>query len=197
MNIVLIGYRGTGKTAVGKKLSHKLRRPLYQLDAIIEKHEGAAIPKIVAQHGWDYFRDREAELLAEVAKKDSCIIDTGGGVVLRSENVGRLKSNGVLFWLTADPETIISRIHDDSGRPPLTPGKSFIEEVADVLQQRLPLYKKAQDFTVDTGGKTIDTIAGEIVKLFNKRVQGVEDSRVPGEKNNKRTIASRKPSGNP
>jgi len=166
MNIVLIGYRGTGKTAVGKKLSHKLRRPLFQLDALIEKHEGSSISALVKKHGWDYFRDRESELLGSVANKDNCIIDTGGGVVLRRENIDRLKKNGLLFWLTADPETIIGRIQDDTGRPSLTPGKSFLEEVAEVLQQRLPLYMQAQDFTIDTRGKTIDAIADEIVKLF-------------------------------
>lgn len=180
MNIVLIGYRGTGKTAVGKKLSHKLCQPLFQLDVLIEKHAGCSIPEIVKKHGWDYFRDLEAKLLEEVVKGDACIIDTGGGVVLRDENIDRLKKNGLLFWLTADPKTIISRIQDDTGRPSLTLGKSFLEEVEEVLQQRLPLYSKAQDFTVDTAGRTIDDIADEIIKLFNKGVQGVEDSRVPG-----------------
>ncbi|MCX5903161.1 MAG: shikimate kinase [Proteobacteria bacterium] len=179
MNIVLIGYRGTGKTAVGKELSHKLSWPLFQLDAIIVEHEGCSIPAIVEQHGWNYFRDREAKLLQEVAAKDTCIIDTGGGVVLRQENIDRLKKNGILFLLTADPETITGRIQDNTNRPSLTSGKSFTEEVAEVLQQRLPLYMKAQDFTIDTGGKTIDAIADEIVKLFNKRVQKVENSRVP------------------
>jgi len=180
MNIVLIGYRGTGKTAVGKELSHKLCRPLFQLDALMEKHAGCSIPEIVKKHGWDYFRDLEAKLLEEVVKTDACIIDTGGGVVLRDENIDRLKKNGVLFWLTADPETIMSRIQDDTGRPSLTPGRSFLEEVEEVLRQRLPLYCKAQDFTVDTAGITIAGIADEIVKLFNKRVQEVEDSKVPG-----------------
>lgn len=186
MNIVLIGYRGTGKTAVGKKLSDKLRLPLFQLDAIIEKHEGSTIPALVEQHGWDYFRNREAELLAEVAKKDSCILDTGGGVVLRRENIDRLKKNGLLFWLTADPETIIGRIQDDAGRPSLTPGKSFLEEVEEVLQQRLPLYMQAQDFTIDTGGKTVDAVADEIVKIFKERGQetpeGKQAKRRQGEK---------------
>ena len=179
MNIVLIGYRGTGKTAVGKKLSRKLRRPLFQLDALIEKHAGCSIPEIVKKHGWDYFRDLEAKLLEEVVKRDACIIDTGGGVVLRDENIDRLKINGLLFWLTADPETIISRIQYDTGRPALTPGKSFLEEVEEVLQQRLPLYRKAQDFIVDTAGRTITGIADEIVELFKKKVQGAEGSRVP------------------
>jgi shikimate kinase len=170
MNIVLIGYRGTGKTAVGKKLSHKLRRPLFQLDALIEKHEGSAIPAIVQKHGWDYFRDLEAELLGSVAVRDNCIIDTGGGVVLRKDNIARLKKNGLLFWLTADPQTIIARIQDDTGRPSLSKGKSFIDEVEEVLKERLPLYRSARDFTIETGGKTIDAVADEIVKLFKKKV---------------------------
>jgi shikimate kinase len=182
MNIVLIGYRGTGKTAVGKELSHKLGWPLVQLDAIIVEHEGCSIPAIVEQHGWNYFRDREAKLLQEIAEKDTCIIDTGGGVVLRQENIDRLKINGLLFWLNADPETITGRIQDDTNRPSLTAGKSFTEEVAEVLQQRLPLYMKAQDFIIDTAGRTIDSIADEIIKLFKK---GAKGSGIRGSQGNK------------
>jgi shikimate kinase len=172
MNIVLIGYRGTGKTAVGKKLAQILAWPLLQLDDMIVRSAGSSIPEIVAKSGWDYFRDLESQAVAEAAKKDSCVIDTGGGVILREQNVVRLKQNGLLFWMKADPDTIISRIKDDTGRPSLTGNKSFIEEVREILQQRTPLYQKAQEVTIETAGKTIDSIADEIIEKYNNRIQG-------------------------
>ena len=172
MNIVLIGYRGTGKTAVGEKLAQSLAWPLLQLDNMIVGRAGCSIPEIVENSGWDYFRDLESQAVAEVAKNDSCVIDTGGGVILREQNVVHLKQNGLLFWLKADPDTIISRIKDDTSRPSLTGNKSFIEEVQEILQQRTPLYQKAQDVTIETAGRTIDSIADEIIEKYNKRIQG-------------------------
>jgi shikimate kinase len=172
MNIVLIGYRGTGKTEVGKVLSQRLGWPLMQMDDMIVQHEGSPIPHIVKQHGWDYFRDCESRLIKHVAQQNNQVIDTGGGVILRQENIDALKKNGILFWLTADPDTIISRIKDDTNRPSLTSGNSFTEEVHEVLQQRLPLYKKAGDFTIDTAGRSVSSIADDIIKLYNDIKQG-------------------------
>jgi shikimate kinase len=184
MNIVLIGYRGTGKTAVGEKLSQILAWPLLQLDDIIVQRAGCSIPEIVEKSGWDYFRDLESQVVAEAAKKDSCVIDTGGGVILRQQNVDHLKQHGLLFWLKADPDTIISRIKDDANRPSLTGNKSFIEEVQEILQQRTPLYQQAQDVTIETAGRTIDSIADEIIEQYNKRIQkpqkGKQDKRLKG-----------------
>ncbi len=143
--------------------------------AAVGRHDSRARrllnPEIVEKSGWDYFRDLESQVVAEAAKKDSCIIDTGGGVILRQQNVDHLKQNGLLFWLKADPDTIISRIKDDANRPSLTGNKSFIEEVQEVLQQRTPLYQQAQDVTIETAGRTIDSIADEIVEKYNKRIQ--------------------------
>jgi shikimate kinase len=185
MNIVLVGYRGTGKTAVGEKLAKILSWPLLQLDDMIVQRAGCSISKIVEKSGWDYFRDLESEAVAKAANKDSCIIDTGGGVILREQNVALLKENGILFWLKADPDTIISRIKDDANRPSLTGNKSFIEEVQEILQQRTPLYQMAQDVTIETSGRTIDSIADEIVEEYNKRLQkpqtGKQDKRLKGE----------------
>ena len=177
MNIVLIGYRGTGKTAIGKKLSKKLGWPLVQLDEMIARKEGRSIPEIVAACGWDYFRDIESKAVEKAARQDKHIIDTSGGVVLRQRNIDALKINGLLFWLTADPAVIIERIKDDSSRPSLTGSKSFIEEVQEVLEQRLPLYKKAADVTIDTAGKSVDSSADEIIKIYNKRLKGEEAKR--------------------
>lgn len=179
MNIVLIGYRGAGKTVVGEKVAQKLAWPLLQLDAIITQCAGCSITEIVEKRGWEYFRDLESQAVAEAAQQDACVIDTGGGVILREQNVRTLKQNGLLFWLKADVDTIIDRIKYDTGRPSLSGNKTFIEEVQEILQQRTPLYQKAQDVTVETAGKTIDRIAGEIIEIYNVWIeQKRHDSKI-------------------
>jgi shikimate kinase len=108
MNIVLIGYRGTGKSTVGKMLASRLGRELVSTDREIVKRAGRSIPEIVAEHGWEHFRDLESEVCRDLAGRDNLIIDTGGGAILRRENVDVLKRNGRLFWLTASVDTITS-----------------------------------------------------------------------------------------
>src|SRR5437764_3449291 len=99
MNLVLIGYRGTGKSTVGKILAERLGRELVSTDAEIVRRARLPIPDIVRQFGWNHFRDLESEVCRDLAGKDELIIDTGGGVILRQQNVDSLKTNGVLVWL--------------------------------------------------------------------------------------------------
>jgi len=169
MNIVLIGYRGSGKSTVAKVLSRKTGMEVISTDAMITEKEAADIPRIVQRHGWDYFRDVENEVIREVSALDNIIVDAGGGAVLREENRRLLKNNGVVFWLTADVETITRRIRTSAERPSLTGDKSFLEEAGQVLQQRIPLYEKAAHHTVKTDGRTPDEIAGEIIETIKKR----------------------------
>lgn len=163
MNVVLIGYRGTGKSTVGKMVASRLGRTMVSTDAEIVKRAGQSIPEIVAQHGWDYFRDLESQVCRDVAHKDGLVIDTGGGAILRSENVDRLKTAGTIFWLTASVETIMKRIGRDTQRPSLTGTKSFIDEVQDVLRERTPKYEAAADHVITTDGRPIVQIADEIL----------------------------------
>src|SRR3989441_13195983 len=120
MNIVLIGYRGTGKSAVGRLLAPRLGRELVSTDAEIVKRAQRTIPEIVAQQGWDYFRDLESDICRELASRDQLVIDTGGGAILRAQNVEALKKDGTLFWLTASSETIARRNVGDKQGPPLS-----------------------------------------------------------------------------
>lgn len=163
MNVVLIGYRGTGKSTVGKIVAARLGRILISTDAEIVKRAGQSIPKIVAQHGWDYFRGLESQVCGELAGQDGLVIDTGGGVILRSENVEQLKRNGTLFWLTASVETITQRIGLDNQRPSLTGTKSFVEEVEEVLRERTPKYQAAADHVIGTEGRSIVQTVDEIL----------------------------------
>jgi shikimate kinase len=150
MNLVLIGYRGTGKSSVGYLLAQRLGWKLISTDDEIVKRAGLSIPDIVKQSGWDHFRDLESAVCREVAAGDRSIIDTGGGVILRQQNVDRLKANGVLFWLTAEVPTIARRIGGDTQRPSLTGAKSFTDEIEEVLQARLPQYQAAADHVIAT-----------------------------------------------
>jgi shikimate kinase len=165
MNIVLIGYRGTGKSTVGRLLAARLGRTLVSTDAEIVVRAKRAIPEIVAQEGWDYFRDLESDICRELAGRDQLVIDTGGGAILRPQNVEALKKSGRLFWLTASVETIATRIGGDNQRPSLTGTKSFVEEVADVLRERTPKYQAAADHVVATDDRSIDQLVETLLTL--------------------------------
>jgi shikimate kinase len=166
MNIVLIGYRGTGKSSVGKLLAERSGRTLISTDAEVVHRAGQSISDIVKQHGWDHFRDLESEVCRDLAGKDQLIIDTGGGAILRQDNVDQLKAKGIVFWLTAEVPTINRRIGGDTQRPSLTGAKSFVEEIEEVLRERTPKYQAAADHIIRTDGKTVIEIADAIQALL-------------------------------
>lgn len=166
MNVVLIGYRGTGKSTVAKLLAARLGRQVVSLDQEIVRHAGRSITEIVAEHGWAHFRDIEAQITEQFAAQDNLIIDAGGGVILRPENVDNLRRNGKLFWLRASVPVIVARIGAGTERPALTAGKSFTEEVEDVLRERTPLYAAAAHHQVDTDARSPEEVAAEILRLL-------------------------------
>jgi len=166
MNIVLIGYRGTGKSTVARLLASRLGRELVSTDAEIVKRAQSTIPEIVAQEGWEHFRDLESEICREVAGRDQLVIDTGGGAVLRAQNTEALKKNGTVFWLTASVETIAKRIGADDQRPSLTGTKSFVEEIQDVLRERMPIYQAAADHVITTDMRSINQLVEKVLTLM-------------------------------
>ena len=165
MNIVLIGYRGAGKSAVGRRLAARLGRKLVSTDAEIVKRAHRAIPEIVAQEGWEYFRDLESDICRELASRDQLVIYTGGGAILRTQNVEVLKKNGTVFWLEASVGTITKRIGGDTQRPSLTGTKSFVDEVQDVLRERTPKYQAAADHVIATDERSIDQLVEAVLTL--------------------------------
>jgi shikimate kinase len=166
VNIVLLGYRGTGKSSVSKLLSTVLRMDLVVMDKLVVERAKLSIPQIVARFGWDRFRDLESEVAREISRENNCVIDAGGGVVLREENVESLKTDGLIFWLKARKETIIERIKDGDERPSLTGTKSFIEEVGEVLKAREPLYQAAADWIIKTDRKSVEEVSAEIIRTL-------------------------------
>jgi shikimate kinase len=165
MNIVLIGYRGTGKSTIGRLLAVRLGRELVSTDAEIVERAQRTIPEIVTQEGWEYFRNLESDICRELGVRDRLMVDTGGGAILREQNVEALKRNGVLFWLTASVETIVKRIGRDNQRPSLTGTKSFVDEIRDVLQERTPKYQSAADHIIATDDRSIDQVVDHVLTL--------------------------------
>lgn len=172
MNIVLIGYRGTGKSHVGRLLAEKLSFPYVSIDKAIVSRAGMSIPEIVSQFNWSGFRDRESLEVREISVWDGIIIDTGGGVIERPENVESLRENGCIIWLKASVATIVSRIEGGSNRPALTEGKTFTEEVAEVLGRRTPLYHEAAMYEIDTDDLEPDEIAERIIRFWQQHSGG-------------------------
>ncbi len=166
MNLVLIGYRGTGKSTLGKLLAERLGLSYVCLDDQIVKRAGMSIPRIVERHGWDYFRDLEEEVVREASQGDRQLIDAGGGVITREANIENLRRNGLVVLLEATVEDIVARIGSDTQRPSLTGTKSFTEEVEEVLQQRRPLYEKAAHHRVNTSELSVEEAVDRIAQLF-------------------------------
>ncbi|MBC8554251.1 MAG: shikimate kinase [Candidatus Brocadiales bacterium] len=171
MNIVLIGFRGTGKSTVGRLLAKRLERDFIDSDKYIERSTGKTIKRIFEDDGEEGFRKIEVDTIAELSKVDNKVISAGGGAVLREDNVRNLKDNGFLILLEATPEIIYTRIGQDEKttqqRPSLT-DKKPLDEIRHLIEQREHAYKSAADFTINTSYVSCEDIVNEIITIVNK-----------------------------
>ena len=161
-NLVLIGFMGTGKSAVGRKVAQRLGRSFIDLDERIEAREGQAIAEIFRAKGEPYFRDVESAVIAEAAVQGGVVIATGGGAVLRPQNVERLKANGLLICLRADAATIAKRVSRKPSRPLLAGEGDLRERVERLLAQRAPAYAVA-DVTIDSDDHPVARVVEEVL----------------------------------
>ena len=166
MNIILIGYRGTGKSTVAQIIGQRLGRKVISTDAEIVKETKQSIPHIVEQFGWEHFRELETQMCQKLQDQADLVIDTGGGLILKEENVKILKDNGTIFWLTAEVPTIAKRISGDAQRPSLSGTKTFVEEIEDILKDRTPKYQAAADHVIPTDQTSPHQIADSILSLI-------------------------------
>ena len=148
-NIVITGMSGAGKSAVGQALRRITGRTLYDTDTLITEKAGMTIPEIFARFGEDYFRDLESAVIREIAAVNGAVISTGGGAVLREENIRELKKNGRIFFLRRD----ISEIRPSENRPLA----DTEEKVAALYLARLPIYERTSDCDVKVSGTPEDT----------------------------------------
>jgi shikimate kinase len=174
MNIILIGYRGSGKTSVGRELARLLERPLFDSDRMIFAKTGRTVREIVEAGGWAAFREAEKSVVAELATLDQAVISLGGGAVLDPENVSILEERGTFVWLKADARTLALRMKNEqngSGQRPSLTGAGTLDEIERVLAERLPVYGAVADMTVDTAGKHPAGIAEEIAEALLERLE--------------------------
>jgi shikimate kinase len=166
MNVVLIGYRGVGKSAVGRELAERLGWAFVDTDARIEQQTGLTIREIFSDHAEDGFRDLEAWIVGEAACQEHQVISTGGGAVLRESNVAALKLHGRLVWLTAPPEVLWQRIVTDLRRHETRPEMNLaagLEQVREVLRERNPIYERVADIQVKTTDRPVNSIVEQIL----------------------------------
>jgi shikimate kinase len=163
-NIVLIGMPGSGKTAVGALAAAKLGRELLDTDAMVEASEGMTIPALFSLRGEGYFRDAESAAVRRAASARGAVISTGGGAVLRPENVAALRETGVLCFLDRPPGDIADEEH---GGRPLIGGDR--ENIFALYRQRIGLYRAAADCTVPNRG-TAEDAAALLLKVLEGKI---------------------------
>lgn len=171
MHLYLIGYRGSGKTSVGKLLGKSLSQRVVDSDDWIEQYASMTIKEIFAQYGEPHFRDLESKAIEEIASTDeSLVVSLGGGAILRSENRERIAKTGQVVWLDASAQQLADRIAGDKStierRPALTKLAGY-DEIVDVLAKRAPLYRGLANWVVMTDSKSIEQIAIEILQWFS------------------------------
>jgi shikimate kinase len=164
-NVVLVGFMGTGKSAVGRILARRLRRRLFDTDAWIIGEAAMPIPTLFAEFGEQAFRDLETNAAREAAVPAGLVVSTGGGMMGRDENVDLLRRGGVLVCLTARPEVILQRTAPWENRPMLRTEKDPPAAVERLLGERAPRYALA-DWTVDGS----DLAVTEVVDLICERL---------------------------
>ena len=167
MNVYLIGYRGTGKTYIGKDLAKAIGKEFQDTDDLIVEKAGKNIPEIFSEDGEENFRDLESTVLEEVAAKDGFVIGCGGGIILRDENIEKLKKTGIVILLEASPEIIYERIKGDQNRPALT-NKNELEEIKHVLSERQEKYRKAAGHKIDAENYSIEENVKQIIEILKK-----------------------------
>jgi shikimate kinase len=174
MNIVLIGYRGAGKTSVGRRLADRLKMTFVDTDDLLQERQRVPISDIVKSHGWSHFRELERNVIEEISKGDHLIIAPGGGAVLDTDNVRALRRNGFMIWLKADQHTLLERMNQDPGtntrRPTLT-GKGTQKELEEIMSLREPLYEKASDIQIDTSILDVNAIVERILTIFDEKIR--------------------------
>ena len=165
--LFLIGFRCTGKSTVGSLVASLTGLPFLDLDKEIETLSGTTITRLVETRGWDHFRSLESQSLRNAATGPVCVVATGGGAILDPDNVAVMKKTGTVVLLVADQGIILRRLAEDAAtagqRPSLT-GAGVLEESRRVLTRRMPLYRAAAHWEIDTGVLTPMDAAKEIVR---------------------------------
>lgn len=165
MNIILIGFMGTGKSSVAPVLADKLNMEYIEMDKLIEKKAGKSIEKIFKDSGENVFRGYEISVAKDLGDINNAVVSCGGGVVLNKIIIDYLKKNGILVGLFADFQTIRRRVENDLQRPLF----KDLAKAEELYNLRKSLYEFYADKRVSTVDKSVEEVAGEIVKIIRGR----------------------------
>lgn len=163
-NIVLIGFMGTGKTAVAKEVSKKFGMKYISTDDIIEEIEKIKISNIFSEKGEDYFRKVEKRVIKDISEMENVVVDAGGGVSIDPENIENLKKKGTIVCLFAAPEVILERTKKNADRPLLNVSDP-LAKIKELLEKRKPFYKRA-DHHISTSKMSLEGVVGEIERII-------------------------------
>ena len=169
MNVILTGLRGTGKSSVGTVLAQRLKFAFVDTDTRIEELAGCRIAAIVAQHGWEYFRGLERQVVTQVAATDRHVVAAGGGTLIEAENARLLKAHGVVVLLLCDLSILQRRLALGSNRPSLTGQGSAAVELAQVWEARRERYHAVADVTYD-----VSTESANVMEDLERKAADIE-----------------------
>jgi shikimate kinase len=168
-NVALVGFMGTGKTSVGQELAKKLGWQFIEVDALIEHMAGKSIPDMFMKDGEITFREWEIEAIKQVARNKKQVIACGGGAVLNTINIARLKETSVMVLLTASPDTVLKRTASDKDtRPMLMDATNPASRIRELLKFRKPYYERAADIVVNTSKLSLSATADLIIQKLRE-----------------------------
>ena len=170
-NITLIGFMGTGKTIIGKRLAERTNKKFIDLDSLIQKQTNKSISEIFKE-GENKFRELEKKNVESLRKKKNCVISCGGGIILNKENMETLQQISNVILLEATKETIYKHImQDGKEKRPLLNKEDPLNEIENILRIRKPLYDKFASFRIIIDHKSIDAIINEIIEILGNKLQ--------------------------
>lgn len=173
MGVVFLGYRGSGKTSLGRRVAEALSLPFVDTDEEITRTEGRSIKAIFETDGEDYFRDCETKALADALSEPNRVVSIGGGAVLRQQNRKMLvASPHVKFYLSCDVNELARRIRGDAktaeNRPPLTKLGGGVEEIRSLLEARTPMYREVASQEIDVTQRSLQEAVAGVLEVVRK-----------------------------
>jgi shikimate kinase len=167
-SIVLIGMMGAGKSSVGRLLQHRTGLEPVDVDEVVRDKFGLTIAEVFEKFGEEKFREAETEVLRELTPTKAAIVVTGGGTILRNENVDLLRRLGTIVWLQADDGTLFERATRRGNRP-LLRTENPRAAMERLLAERNPLYERAADVRIDTSAMNHDQVVDAILRAVEER----------------------------
>jgi len=165
-NIILVGPMGSGKTTIGRRLSERLTLDFFDSDHEIVNTTGVSIDHIFDVEGEKGFRTRESDVLKKLCSMPNIVLATGGGAVILKENRELMKKAGSIIYLSSSVDQILRRTAKSKTRPLLEKSNNRRKTITDIVEARDPLYREVSSHIIDTNGKKLNEVIGEIIETL-------------------------------